>query len=143
MKVRQVYFIQARMFGHVKIGMSDDATKRIRDLQVGSPDELVIRGVFQTTDPEAFERMFHDRFAHLHIRGEWFRNAPELEAVMQNAFSVEDVRDRLIPVIALDTGKREPGTRRLNRAANESSEAFARRATTWANKRLAEMERAA
>ncbi len=142
MKVRHVYFIQARMLGHVKIGMSDDAAKRLRDLQVGSPDELFVRGVLLTEDPERLERDFHERFAHLRIRGEWFRNSPELEKLMQTAFSLEEVAEKLIPVLAFDTGKREPGSRRLVRGTWETADQFAKRATVWANKRLAEREAA-
>jgi hypothetical protein len=143
MAVRQVYFIQARTLGHVKIGISADASRRIADLQVGCPDELVVRGVFLVEDAEAFETMFHSRFAHLHIRGEWFRNDRELEGVMQNAFSLPEVAARRLPVLAMGNPPREPGSRRLHRATGESTEAFIRRATRWANKRLDEMEAAA
>lgn len=77
------YIIQAGPSGPVKIGKADDVEGRIAALQVGHPEELrLIRLV--DTDFDA-EPSFHDRFAHLRIRGEWFRFDAEMMTFVPSA----------------------------------------------------------
>ena len=65
-----VYFVQNEATGSVKIGHSTDLQMRLSSLQTSADADLrVIRTV---PGGRAVERWFHKRFAHLHIKGEWF-----------------------------------------------------------------------
>lgn len=65
-----VYFIRSGDEGPIKIGWSKSGVLRLWALQVGNPEQLhVIARMPGTIDDEA---ALHERFRHLHIRGEWF-----------------------------------------------------------------------
>lgn len=64
-----VYFVMF-LDEYIKIGWSKDVHARIRELQTGSPEDLVLLG-FCHGDPTD-ERNLHHQFRHLRIRGEWF-----------------------------------------------------------------------
>ena len=55
---------------------------RVRDLQMGVPETLQVYGILNVIRDK--ERDFHKRFAHLRLRGEWFRKAPELMAFIES-----------------------------------------------------------
>lgn len=63
-----VYIIRVGYAGPVKIGKADDVRSRVASLQTAHYEELRIVRVFEG-DAEA---LFHERFKHLRIRGEWF-----------------------------------------------------------------------
>lgn len=82
-----VYFVQCKTLRHIKIGAATTPKKRISEMQVGCPDELELLGVIEDHMRGALERETHIRFAHLHIRGEWFREADDLLAfINEHAF---------------------------------------------------------
>lgn len=70
------YIIRVGADGPVKIGRSEDPAQRLTDLQTSHAQELQLLRVLET----AFEAepIFHERFAHLRIRGEWFEFDPEM-----------------------------------------------------------------
>lgn len=71
----RVYFIKAGEF--IKIGFTTiNARRRMATFQVGHPHDLVLLGVLDGTTER--ENEIHARFAPFHVRGEWFRAAPEL-----------------------------------------------------------------
>lgn len=70
-----IYFIGCND-RYVKIGVSYDPYRRIDDLQVENPYELT---VLKTIDvSHAAEVYLHNKFSHLHHRGEWFHLDSEL-----------------------------------------------------------------
>lgn len=71
-----VYFIQAGVGGHIKIGVTTDVRERLSRLQMASPVDLQLLGA--VAGDRYFEASLHDRFHHLHVRGEWFRAEREL-----------------------------------------------------------------
>jgi hypothetical protein len=72
-----IYFVRAGEPGRpIKIGFAKDVHSRVADLQVAQPDTLVLLGVM--AGGPAIERELHEHFQRLHLRGEWFRSAPEL-----------------------------------------------------------------
>lgn len=71
-----VYFYQEQGGGPIKIGKGDDPRKRGAALQTGNPRPLVLLHTIPGSHAE--EGMLHRRFAHLRIRGEWFRADAEL-----------------------------------------------------------------
>lgn len=87
--MRTVYFIQAGEAGPVKIGTTRDPQKRLRMLQCAHPDVLELR----LAVPEADEVLFHQRFSHLRIRGEWFRFEGTLRAFLRSPEPTAEVGD--------------------------------------------------
>ena len=69
-----VYFIEGGDF--IKIGFTRSPAARSKHLMTDSPYEPKVLhlepGTYKT------EKLFHRQFAHLRIRGEWFRKAPEI-----------------------------------------------------------------
>jgi len=64
------YIIRAGTDGPVKIGRAADPAARLTDLQTAHAQELHLLRVVET--PFEAEPIFHERFAHRRIRGEWF-----------------------------------------------------------------------
>jgi hypothetical protein len=75
-----VYFITAREVGMVKIGCAFNPRSRFNTIQTSSPVEVALEAWVSGSYPE--EREFHSRFAHLRVRGEWFKLTPEIEEII-------------------------------------------------------------
>lgn len=78
-----VYFISSRERGYpVKIGRTTNylAAARLTQLQIGSPYQLEFFAAVEA--PAEYERELHDQFAKHALRGEWFRRAPEIMALV-------------------------------------------------------------
>lgn len=60
----------------VKIGFSRDPFSRRHGLSSGMPSTLEILRIFIGLRSD--EKALHKKFAHLHIKGEWFRMSEEL-----------------------------------------------------------------
>lgn len=73
-----VYFIACGDRGAIKVGVATDVTRRVAELQTGSADELIL--LAYTPGGFALESGIHDQFSADRIRGEWFRDTPELRA---------------------------------------------------------------
>ena len=76
-----VYFIQAASGGPVKIGVTTDLGARLSGLQTAHPEQL--RVLHSTPGDATDEAYFHARFAHLRLRGEWFRHEGTLSAYLE------------------------------------------------------------
>ncbi len=76
-KKYHVYFVQQVKTLRIKIGVSADVDTRIADLQCSSPESLRLLASIGVDDPRQ-EKDIHRRFAHLRIRGEWFRPGQDL-----------------------------------------------------------------
>jgi len=66
-----VYFIQGQCGGAIKIGYSVCPEKRLKELQTGYPDTLVI--LLMIPGSEATEHTLHREFSASRLQGEWFR----------------------------------------------------------------------
>lgn len=71
-----VYFIEARLCRAIKIGWATDPRKRLVTLQAQCPDQLDL--VFSEPGNGREEAELHARFAHLRMRGEWFKAHPDI-----------------------------------------------------------------
>jgi hypothetical protein len=71
-----VYFIQAGARGPIKIGLTSDVRRRLFSLQTASPQPLRLLGGIP--GGQGLERALHRELAAHHIKGEWFRPAPEV-----------------------------------------------------------------
>lgn len=80
-----VYIIQALDGGPVKIGHStrEGVTNRLRTLQTGNAQQLVIRALF--SGGMWLEKALHEFFAESRLKGEWFSLTPELLAMCPEA----------------------------------------------------------
>ena len=87
-----VYFIQEQGKKRIKIGSSVNCVSRLNMLQVGSSEELKL--LLEIEGDANTERQLHERFAHLRVRGEWFRARPELLDFIQAADQPVQIRVR-------------------------------------------------
>jgi hypothetical protein len=71
-----IYFIRCPMLRAIKIGQAGNPHKRMAEMQVGCPIDLVMYGIFQA--PAGTERKLHAQFRGQRIRGEWFKESAEL-----------------------------------------------------------------
>jgi hypothetical protein len=88
------YFITDEKSKAVKIGVSRNLETRLQELQVGNPNPLKIR-LALPIEPDFgkegqglwTEYAMQQKFAHLHLLGEWYRLTPEVRQfiVEQNA----------------------------------------------------------
>jgi hypothetical protein len=73
-----VYFFQIGEDGPIKIGRTVcDPMKRLSGIQANTPHEVRLLAIIANVG-HAFEAELHERFSHLHIRGEWFEPSGEL-----------------------------------------------------------------
>lgn len=70
------YIVRAGTDGPVKIGRADDVEARVADLQTANYERLCILRIIDT--PFDAEPIFHERFKHLRVLGEWFKFDPEM-----------------------------------------------------------------
>jgi hypothetical protein len=73
-----VYAIECPARGLIKVGRTDgdDPRKRLRQLQTGQPDQLVLMHAWPTSDSRQAERCMHQLLVRHHFRGEWFNVTP-------------------------------------------------------------------
>lgn len=74
-----LYLIQAES-GPVKIGVSNDFNRRLSQLQTSTHETLTVVYTLACSSMEQasqIERVLHQRYKHVHIRGEWFRADPK------------------------------------------------------------------
>jgi len=81
----KVYLIRQGESGPIKIGTSTDVESRLASLQTANPEPLHLLRTFD--GDERIERAIHGRFAHLRLRGEWFKPGAELLAFAAEARS--------------------------------------------------------
>ncbi len=68
-----IYFIAEEPFSNkVKIGMSQNPQRRVKDLQTGNPNILILRHVTQYDEYKALERTMHEICKDIRGNGEWF-----------------------------------------------------------------------
>ena len=75
-----VYFIQGKSGGKIKIGYSENVDYRIKELQVGYPDKLVLLG--KINGSYEIESKIHDELKDYQTHGEWFSpRKPVIETI--------------------------------------------------------------
>lgn len=79
--ITTVYFIQGG--DHIKIGITNGpVAKRLKALSTAHHQELVLLATQEDASGK-LEIELHERFAHLRVRGEWFRAEPDLLAYIE------------------------------------------------------------
>ena len=69
--MRSVYLIRGND-GKYKIGIAKNPTQRIKQLQTGNSDKLVIIETYQSENASKIESTLHNQYSHLRNEGEWF-----------------------------------------------------------------------
>lgn len=96
-----VYFIAHAGTGRVKIGITGDPFRRLRQIQTHSPVALKIVGVLPNL--EGLEREIHAHLSQTRLHGEWFDPSQELRDIIEAAFTAatgstaDDLRTTIPP----------------------------------------------
>lgn len=69
--MKKVYLIRGND-GKYKIGVSKTPKKRIKPIQTGNPDQLVIVDVYESNNAYKIESALHNKYAYARNVGEWF-----------------------------------------------------------------------
>lgn len=101
-----IYFLHDRTTDTVKIGMSIDPERRMKVIQSQVPLDLIPIRYEPVDSGYLMEHALHVQFAHLRVRGEWFRATPELLA-----FAQEGVLPELVPLVLTEAPKSPEGGR--------------------------------
>lgn len=87
----RLYFIQGKLSGRVKIGISFDPPGRLAALQIGSGEELVLLG--HVSGSKEDERNIHETFKRYRIHGEWFECIDGLKDFIDSVLEQDGIND--------------------------------------------------
>lgn len=77
-RVTNIYFLRAKATGLIKIGRSENVSRRVAKLQTGSSEPLELIGSIRDSSGGLLETAIHRDFAAARVRGEWFAPDPAL-----------------------------------------------------------------
>ena len=74
-----LYIIKEKTTNNYKIGVTNSIFERIKKLQCGNPEVLIIKYLYKTKDDYYYEKIIHNKFIKYNINNEWFKfNKDEL-----------------------------------------------------------------
>lgn len=71
-----IYAIKVTSKDLFKIGYAADPEIRLRDLQTGNPERLILYKQVRVFWPEEVESLMHATLSYCRVRGEWFEISP-------------------------------------------------------------------
>jgi Meiotically up-regulated gene 113 len=69
-----IYFMHIPQCSALKVGLSNDPQRRLREAGTFSPHPVYLLGTIPGAEER--ERVLHEQFRDYHLRGEWFRDDP-------------------------------------------------------------------
>lgn len=76
---RYVYVAKEIHSGRYKVGISKNPTRRVKELNIGNPEELVLFHVYRATEQGYLsETKAHETLKKYHIRSEWFSKKADI-----------------------------------------------------------------
>lgn len=99
-KTTFIYFMRSKTLGFIKIGYTNDLSKRKAECQTGSADELYFMGsiLFPNKErAEEAESQLHVHFKNFHSHGEWFLPDESLIAFIQAVTDPDELEEFLRP----------------------------------------------
>lgn len=69
---KYVYLIKSEETDRYKIGISKNPAKRLKQLQTGNSEKLVLINKYETSLFNKIETTLHNRYSYLKKEGEWF-----------------------------------------------------------------------
>ena len=79
-----VYFVRVAGQSVFKVGISDNPERRLADMQIGCPYELLLYATALVTDAETVEKQLHRVLSSVQVRGEWFAISPgEVNTILE------------------------------------------------------------
>jgi hypothetical protein len=76
-----IYAVRMGATHAVKIGITGDVRKRMKQMQTGTPTPLHLITMIAVANAAAVERRIHERLGPYHIRGEWFAVATDADVI--------------------------------------------------------------
>ncbi len=67
-----IYLIKTKDNQQYKIGIAHNVYKRLRELQTGNPEELILINSYNSKFASKIETSLHNHYNYLNKRGEWF-----------------------------------------------------------------------
>lgn len=67
-----VYAIRNKHTGRIKLGISENPERRLKELQIGNDCELELLAYREAANRFKDEKAIHNKHQHLRVRGEWF-----------------------------------------------------------------------
>ena len=61
----------------VKIGISNNPSKRLEQIQTGNPDKCELVSAYQSDDARETETILHSLLSDCRLEGEWFKCSPK------------------------------------------------------------------
>ena len=118
-----LYVLYAEGTHFIKIGRASNVAERIRQLQAGCPQQLILLFSTPCENAPALERLMHDHFAPYHLHGAWFALPQDIPTILPLlAFLYSHSQPHLLPPVTepLDLDYESPEKRIL--AALEEAE---------------------
>jgi hypothetical protein len=94
-----LYVIAASPIGPVKLGISGDPERRLRQLQTGHAQRLHLHHMepVAATQARLYEGLLHRAFNHHRLHGEWFNMATDDAVAYIKFILIEHEESDLIP----------------------------------------------
>lgn len=91
-----IYILHVSGTNKYKIGKSKDPLRRIKEIQTGSPDKIIIERIIKVKNMHKEERVIHQIFQRYRTVGEWFEinDKSILDKALKN-YKVETIETML------------------------------------------------
>lgn len=103
-----VYFIQGVNGGPIKIGHTDNIEKRIKQMQTGNPNQLILLHI--TRGGKNLEDQIHEEFKEDHYRGEWFKPSKRILEFIESTKMRDLLNPKVMSIVEFAIATGEPLT---------------------------------